>query len=76
MNEQIKLIWTEVCREEMPDLDESCMTLQRQKKFAELIVKECTRITEEAIAYELENSADLNPFFITREINNYFGIEE
>jgi hypothetical protein len=46
------------------------------EKFAELIVQECNRITEEAIAYELENSADLNPFFIKREINKHFGVEK
>ena len=39
MNEQIKELWTKVCQSEMPELDESCMTLQRQAKFSELIVE-------------------------------------
>ena len=39
MNERIEKLWTKVCQSEMPELDETCMTLQRRTKFAELIVK-------------------------------------
>ena len=41
MNERIEKLWTKVCQSEMPELDETCMTLQRRTKFAELIVTEC-----------------------------------
>jgi len=41
MNERIRELWTQVCLDEMPELDETCMTLSRQRKFAELIVKQC-----------------------------------
>ena len=41
MNERIRKLWSQVCKEEMPELDETCMTLQRQRKFAELIVQAC-----------------------------------
>jgi hypothetical protein len=47
MNERIQKLWTKVCQDEMPELDETCMTLQRQEKFAELIVAECNKISKE-----------------------------
>jgi hypothetical protein len=43
MNEQIKELWTSVCQNEMPELDETCMTLSRQRKFAELIIEEASK---------------------------------
>jgi hypothetical protein len=43
MNEQIKELWTSVCQNEMPELDETCMTLSRQRKFAELIIEEAAK---------------------------------
>ncbi len=46
MNERIKELWTSVCQNEMPELDETCMTLSRQRKFAELIVQECISVIE------------------------------
>lgn len=48
MNERIKQLWTKVCQSEMPELDESCMTLQRQAKFSELIVKDLCVMMEMA----------------------------
>jgi hypothetical protein len=46
MNERIRELWTSVCQNEMPELDETCMTLSRQRKFAELIFQECIRCCE------------------------------
>ena len=46
MNNRIKELWTKVCQSEMPELDESCMTLQRQAKFSELIVKDMCAMME------------------------------
>jgi hypothetical protein len=43
MNERIKELWTSVCQNEMPELDETCMTLSRQRKFAELIIEEAAK---------------------------------
>lgn len=53
MNERIKEMWTVVCKEEMPELDETCTTLQRQKKFAELIVQECRSIAFHNMALDV-----------------------
>jgi hypothetical protein len=48
MNKRIRAhdLWTQVCQEDMPELDETCMTMRRTRKFAELIVQECIGVVE------------------------------
>lgn len=38
MNRLIEELWTKVCEEEMPELDGTCMTLQRQRLFTQLLL--------------------------------------
>jgi hypothetical protein len=76
MNERIRELWTEVCQSEMPELDESCMTLQRQAKFAELMVRECKENFAK-VWYEQGvdcRGAELDKF-MTR-FDQHFGVEE
>ena len=56
---RIKQMWTKVCQGEMPELDETCMTLQRQEKFAEMIVRECANY---AFSDDQDNKAMLKHF--------------
>ena len=66
MNERIRELWTSVCQNEMPELDETCMTLSRQRKFAELIVQECILIARKA---EIEDEV-----YAWFAISNHFGV--
>ena len=62
MNERIEKLWTKVCQSEMPELDETCMTLQRRTKFAELIVRECAQILFDESERLIElSSKEANP---------------
>ncbi len=70
MNERIKQMWTKVCQDEMPELDETCMTLQRQEKFAELIVEDCFRVAL------VEGKGYLDPIKLRDAMKKHFGVEE
>jgi hypothetical protein len=71
MNERIEKLWTKVCQSEMPELDETCMTLQRRTKFAELIVKECAHI---AWLYD-DPKLYWHGAVIAKSIKHRFGVE-
>ena len=53
MNARDKELWSTVCQSEMPELDETCMTLQRQTKFADLIRADereaCAKVCDDAV---------------------------
>jgi hypothetical protein len=71
MNKRVRSIWTEVCHSEMPELDETCMTLQRQEKFAKLIVKECGNVLNDNYPPD-----DLLPIEeVTGCLKRHFGVE-
>ena len=77
MNERIRAhdLWTQVCQEDMPELDETFMTMRRTRKFAELIVKECVQ----AIQNESMNSSDEFEHglrFAEGAILDHFGVKE
>ena len=77
MNERIRAhdLWTQVCQEDMPELDETFMTMRRTRKFAELIVQECIQ----AIQNESMNSSDEFEHglrFAEGAILDHFGVEE
>jgi len=81
MNERISELWTSVCQNEMSELDETCMTLSRQRKFAELIVQECTEIAKE-IAFKHQVKEDTysagkkaGAFEVAEGIKQHFGVE-
>lgn len=81
MNERIKQLWTKVCQSEMPELDESCMTLQRQAKFSELIVRECAETVEVYIHESLYNGLYERGYNDGRNasaslIKQHFGVEK
>ena len=64
MNERIRAhdLWTQVCQEDMPELDETYMTMRRTRKFAELIVKECAQILFDESERLIElSSKEANP---------------
>lgn len=69
MNERIKYHWSNVCKEEMPELDETCMTLQRQQRFAESLVRECTLWVSNSRYMYWKDAAAL-----AQEIRDHFGI--
>ena len=60
-------LWTRVCQEEMPELDESCMTMQRTRKFAELIVRECAHFITETATIET---------LLGDRLKEHFGVKE
>jgi hypothetical protein len=60
-------LWTRVCQEEMPELDESCMTMQRTRKFAELIVQECMNAVCDPSTTYLESMTDASAMYTARE---------
>jgi len=70
MNERIRELWTSVCQNEMPELDETCMTLSRQRKFAELIVQECALYVD-----TLLGDADNEVYPDGEMLLEYFGVE-
>jgi hypothetical protein len=69
MNEQIRLLWTQVCQDEMPWLDETCMTLPRQRKFAQLIVRECARV------YWNIDDGEIHGEYV-KVLKEHFGVKE
>ncbi len=75
MNEQINQLWTRVCQDEMPELDVTCMTPQRQKKFSELIVKECTGVLYKRFMGDL-NREDMEVRRCISDLKQHFGVEE
>ncbi len=84
MNERIRAhdLWTQVCQEDMPELDETCMTMRRTRKFAELIVQECIKCCAEIddINKTYREVRLVDPEFGTKEciatIKEHFGVEE
>lgn len=66
MNERINQLWTKVCQDEMPELDVTCMTLQRQEKFADLLVQETLQVAKAGIEFG-PNMQDA--------VYTYFGIK-
>ena len=70
MNERIRAhdLWTQVCQEDMPELDETCMTMRRTRKFAELIVRECAELTTK----EYNNRGAIHG----NDLLEHFGVEE
>ena len=73
MNERIRAhdLWTQVCQEDMPELDETYMTMRRTKKFAELIVRECANLFE--IEY---GTSEVSGNEVARVLQRHFGVEE
>lgn len=74
MNERIYAhdLWTRVCQEDIPELDETFMTMRRTRKFAELIVAECISKYDEWA----EHSTDKTSFHLARHnIKKYFGVD-
>jgi hypothetical protein len=69
MNERINKLWTKVCQEEMPELDVTCMTPQRQQKFTELIVRECVSVA-------MEQYDETLPWGGVEQVKEHFGVEE
>jgi ABC-type siderophore export system fused ATPase/permease subunit len=72
---RIKQMWTKVCQDEMPELDETCMTLQRQEKFAQMIVQECVNSIENNVFTWGLDQAAIKGFCVDAIINQ-FGDEE
>jgi hypothetical protein len=68
MNERIRAhdLWTQVCQEDMPELDETFMTMRRTRKFAELIVRECSNFLKDT----------LDDHFAAEQLEEHFGVEE
>ena len=75
MSERIKELWTSVCQNEMPELDETCMTLSRQRKFAELIVKECIYTLQLKIVRNGNTPENLRSREHIGDLGEKFGIE-
>lgn len=81
MNERIRAhdLWTQVCQEDMPELDETYMTMRRTRKFAELIIKECLMIVYER---QVQAPTDDDGYFkvatdmVSTDIKLHFGVEE
>jgi hypothetical protein len=75
MNERIRAhdLWTQVCQEDMPELDETYMTMRRTRKFAELIVRECLDILDDEDDGEL---AGRSVRIAAIRIKKHFGVEE
>ena len=73
MNERIRAhdLWTQVCQEDMPELDETYMTMRRTKKFAELIVRECANLFE--IEY---GTSEVSGNEVARVLQRHFGVKE
>jgi ABC-type siderophore export system fused ATPase/permease subunit len=73
--DRIKQMWTKVCQDEMPELDETCMTLQRQEKFAQMIIQECVNSIENNVfTWGLDQAATKG--FCVDAIIDHFGDEE
>lgn len=70
MNERIRDLWTKVCQSEMPELNESCMTMQRQRKFAELIQKDMIQNCRDMF---IKDSVSWN--LLTEKLE-HFGVKE
>ena len=82
-------LWTQVCLEVYPELDELCMTMGRSKRFAELVVQECASLCnnmEEEYLKDQKNEYDFDAKHIYAEggvacsklktqIKNKFGMK-
>ena len=74
MNERIRAhdLWTQVCQEDMPELDETYMTMRRTRKFAELLIRECVGVVND----NMDDILDQPVFNPTDEIWNRARVEE
>jgi hypothetical protein len=74
MNERIRAhdLWTQVCQEDMPELDETYMTMRRTRKFAELLIRECVGVVDA----NMDDILDQPVFNPTDEIWNRARVEE
>ena len=74
MNERIRAhdLWTQVCQEDMPELDETYMTMRRTRKFAELLIRECVGV----VNANMDDILDQPVFNPTDEIWNRARVEE
>lgn len=88
MNERIRAhdLWTQVCQEDMPELDETFMTMRRTRKFSELIVAECAGLfvdqkymilnPHEPFANERVRALKEHDKDTVKKIKHHFGVEE
>ena len=75
-------LWTRVCQEEMPELDESCMTMQRTRKFAELLIRECIEQGKQIQSQSVSNGSEeyntgreMGIEVFLNQIKKHFGVE-
>jgi hypothetical protein len=87
MNERIRAhdLWTQVCQEDMPELDETFMTMRRTRKFAQLIVQECADVIQKDVSMKYKDGGETEEFMgghyagslLARvRIKRHFGVTE